>query len=168
MHTATDSPLSIHHLRWQPFGRQRKYRHMARFDRKCWESFIDNHPGHFHNVCYDVPVGRGVTVQDIPDIKYQKMASALTQHRIDVLGTSSNAIHICEIKPSFTPAAVGQLLTYRSMFQRTYQPDFPIILEIIYFTGSEDSFLCARDAGVTTLLAASSIPSLGYPHTPPD
>lgn len=157
-------PFSLDSLHWQPYRRQRKYRHLSRFDRQCWETFIDNHPGYFHNVAYDVPVGRGVTVTDDPDIQYQKMVSALTMHRIDVLGYIDDHLHICEIKPGFTPAAVGQLLTYRSMFKDTFATNHAPILCVIYFTGSEDAFLCARDAGIDTLLAGTSIPERSYQH----
>ena len=157
-------PFPLDSLRWLPYGRRRKYRHLSRFDRQCWESFMDSHPGYFHNVAYDVPVGRGVTVTDDPDVQYQKMVSALTMHRIDVVGTSSNDVHICEIKPGFSPAAIGQLLTYRSMFYDTFGRDFAVVLTVIYFTGSEDAFLCAREAGVHTLLAGTRIPDRSYQH----
>ena len=146
----TSSPFT-----WRQYGLRRKYKHMSAPDRTVWESFIVNHPNYFRYVAYDVPVGRGAVVHDDPAINFQKMATALTQLRIDVLAASDHHLHICEIKPHFQPQAVGQLLIYRTLFQKTYNPVRPIELDAIFFTASEDAYLAAREHLITTHLAGT-------------
>lgn len=138
---------------WQTYAKRFKYKHLSQFDKKVWEAFIDHHPDYFEAVAYDVPVGKGRVVQDVPDIKFQKMARDLTQNRIDVLGRKGDQLHICEIKPFFRPGACGQLLTYEQLFLSTYPTTSKIILSVIYFTATGDSFSVADALNIKTIAA---------------
>ena len=101
-----------------------------------WETFIDKNPRFFETVDYDFRVGKGMEIKPEWDEKFAKMATMITQKRIDVLGWLGDSPIIVEIKKRVGLATFGQILGYQILFIK----DFPFIPkpQLLVITGSID------------------------------
>ncbi len=75
---------------------------------------------------FDVRLGKGMPIDPTWPGYIQRMATALTQRRVDFLARAAAELWILEIKVRAGPAAVGQLLTYLSLFIEQY-PQEPLV-----------------------------------------
>lgn len=109
----------------------RKYPHMLPADVKLWERWIDRYPDFFSAVEYDIHVGG--TVKRLPwwSDAYKEMASALAARKIDVVGHRPGEVWIVELKPDAGASAIGQLLCYRILYNRKFQPTSSVVLCLI-------------------------------------
>jgi len=106
-----------------PYGKKHKYTHMIGEDVILWERFIDFHPNYFDTVDYDFRVGIGMNLKTQWDEKFKRMATMITQKRIDVLGWVRDQPTIVEIKKRVGLSTLGQILGYKILFKK----DFPMI-----------------------------------------
>lgn len=103
-----------------------RYPHLLPGDTKLWEIFLEgNHPD-ILTVVYDVHVGPGADIpSNLPD-NIKRMATAITQYRIDVVIHTNTKIHPVEIKPQAGLTALGQALGYAHMYRLERSPDLPV------------------------------------------
>ncbi len=98
------------------YGLQSWYPHLKPNDVHLWEKFIRANANFFDTVDYDVAVGEGVVVGDVTADVYAKSFKKLTQKKIDVIGYRKDQVWIVEVKPFAGSSALGQLLSYRILF----------------------------------------------------
>lgn len=100
--------------------RRAKYPHMMKQEIVTWKKFLKRYGHNFSKYRYDVHVGKGVG--RIPGFAavLQDMAVRLTQKRIDVVAARGLETFIIEIKDRASMAAIGQLLTYRELYEKRY------------------------------------------------
>ncbi len=100
--------------------RRVKYPHMMKQEIVTWKKFLKMFGHNFTKYRYDVHVGQGVG--RIPGFTtvLQDMAVRLTQKRIDVVAARGAETFIIEIKERAGMAAIGQLLTYRELYEKRY------------------------------------------------
>lgn len=144
-------PQSLLSLNWQPYKHLRKYPHMAPLDGAIWEKFILQRPGFFNQVAYDVHIGEGAPLYNTSDPTYKKMADRLAQKRIDVIGTKTDTLFICELKPIATVHAVTQASVYRLLFLRHFTSPLPIQPAVIHTNITPDAQAIADTTGVLLL-----------------
>lgn len=116
---------------WFPYEKRYKYPHMMPADVAIWEKYIDKFPMAFERVAYDVAVGEGAsfdpTVNDVTGGDINK----LYQRKIDVVGQSGRRLHIIELKPAASTAAIGQVRAYVTLFKRDYESDAILVPTVI-------------------------------------
>lgn len=81
---------------------------------------------------YDVPLK--VRETPLPTYMTEKEAllwNRLTSKRIDALAETPGEIYVCEIKDRLRPSAVGQALTYKTLYTEQFKPTKPVIAAII-------------------------------------
>jgi len=103
-----------------PYKILKSYTHLLAEDVALWERFIDAHPNYFDFVDYDIHVGEGMKIDPTWTPEIQKMATTLSQFRIDAIGWKGDIPTIIEIKPRAATKAIGQILVYSTLFQKTY------------------------------------------------
>jgi len=122
-----------------PYGKRYKYPHMIGDDIEIWERFVDKYPGYFNTVDYDWRVGKGMSLDQTWDPKIKRMATMLTQKRIDVIGWKDDQPVIIEVKKRVGLSTLGQVLGYKTLFINEFPkiktPELMIITEII---GADD------------------------------
>ena len=74
----------------------------------------------------------------------------LTSKRIDLLCVQRDTIHIIEVKRYMLSSGVGQLLTYRDMFEETYKPIVPVELWYVTYYPDPDVIEICRRHGIRT------------------
>jgi len=94
----------------------------------------------FPNAIYqfDFRLGYGITLDPAWPAWLQRMATSLTQRRVDLLAMLPDSTWILEIKVRAGPAAVGQLVTYKALYERDYGSSPPVYLGIIADRNSYD------------------------------
>ena len=108
-----------------------KYPHMSIDDIPVWEKFLEGYASYYESFDYDIRVGEGEEPLPSLEPKYQEMARALTQKRIDAIGYRDNEIWIFEVKPRAAISALGQIISYTDLYYLTHQPSETIIPAII-------------------------------------
>lgn len=117
------------------YGPRYRYPHMMEDEIRIWEKFMDQYPGRFETVDYDFRVGAGAEVpEDIVD-PWARMATMLSQKRIDVIGWVDESPTIIEIKHRVGLSALGQILGYKTLFMHYFKhfgkPDLLIVCGMI-------------------------------------
>ena len=125
-----------------------KYPHMFPGDIEIWKRFLTEYPFHAEKYEYDVKVGDGVELEESWPENIRKMATELTQGRIDVVGFSRNEILIIEVKRDASFSALGQVLGYMFLYQYTYKPRALLIGEVVTDSLSRDSKRMLEAKGV--------------------
>ena len=94
-----------------------RYPHMVREEIEIWKSYLRKFGERFERYEYDVHVGKGCG--KIPGLgeTYQRMATRLSQKRIDVVGYRGNKAYIIELKPIADMEAIGQLRGYKTLYE---------------------------------------------------
>lgn len=97
-----------------------KYPHMIKQEILIWKRFLKQYGNKFTGFRYDVHVGRGI--REVPGFnrKLLNMAIRLTQKRIDVVAILGQETYIIEIKDRAGMSAIGQLITYKLLYERKY------------------------------------------------
>jgi len=103
-----------------PFEKLPKYPHLSPQDTVIWEKFIEENPGFFDSVDYDVKVGKPREYKTAEEDVYKKAMEELSRKRIDVVGYKNDKIYIVEIHPSASFETLGQLIGKRSLYQKEF------------------------------------------------
>lgn len=122
-----------------PYEPRRKYPHMLGEDVVIWERFIEKYPDRYDSVDYDWRVGRGMELDADWEENVKRMATAITQKRIDAVGWNGDDVTIIEVKKSVSIGTLGQILGYRSLFVKEF-PNFsvPKLLVVCESMGFDD------------------------------
>lgn len=104
----------------------RFYPHLLPEDIVVWARFMSKYPDRFHDIEYDIRVGRGRPAPLDQPRNIQKMARDLSMRRIDAVGYSPRRITIIEITRLAGLKAVGQMITYPILYRHTFAPTKPL------------------------------------------
>jgi len=108
---------------------------------EIWERFIKNNPGFFITCDYDFRVGDGVALDEDWEDNIKRMATMISQKRIDVLGWVGESPTIVELKRRVGLNTLGQILGYKTLFIKDFPnikiPELLVIAESI----DEDNIL---------------------------
>jgi len=108
-------------------------------DIPIWERFIVKFPDRFDSVDYDWRVGVGMELQSGWEDNIKRMATMVTQKRIDVLGWNGERPTIIEVKKAVNISTLGQVLGYQILFVHDFPHiSKPNILVVTEFLGGDD------------------------------
>lgn len=108
-----------------------KYPHLLPADVDLWERFMEAHPGFFERVEYDVHVGGAIDVRPWWSAEDRRSFSHLAAKRIDVVGHTPGRIWIIEVKPEAGVSAIGQLISYRLLYEKRFGATAPLVLCLV-------------------------------------
>ncbi len=108
-----------------------KYPHLLPGDVTLWEIFLArDHPDNI-TVVYDLHLGPGAELPtNLPD-NIKRMATAITQYRVDVVIYYPDRIHVTEIKPQAGLTALGQALGYAFLYRAERPSDLRIVPTVL-------------------------------------
>ncbi len=129
-----------------------KFPHMSPADTIIWQRFLYKHGTDYKSFDYDYHVGQGVDPgPEIPDNLRQDFI-LLTQKKIDAVGYVDNETHIFEVKPRIGTSALGQLLSYRLLYQLKHPQVSTIKLFVVTETVNEDEKKVYSANNITIIL----------------
>ena len=85
-------------------------------DVPLWHRFLDRYASNFERFFYNVRVGGPDMTNVVADEAMKKMWYASTAKRIDAIGEKENELWIIEVASSPYLRAIGQMLTYRFLW----------------------------------------------------
>lgn len=108
-----------------------KYPHMRIWEETIMDAF------HAKNILkaewtYDVPLK--IRTAEYPTLMSENekaLWNRLTSKRIDAVAETPTEIYVIEIKNRLRPSAVGQALTYKTLYLEQFKPEKPVIAAII-------------------------------------
>lgn len=137
-----------------PYKKRLKYPHLSPEDSKIWDIFIQNNPGFFEKVQYDLKAGTARDYSMYPDNKYRKDLEYLSRKRIDVVGFRKDEIWIIELKPNAGMTAIGQALSLSELYREESPIDKVILPAIITDRERPDMRKLCKRLGVLMLLCS--------------
>jgi hypothetical protein len=90
---------------------------MAVNDIPIWERWLTKHATEYDGFQYDVRVGRGRPAPPGFPPEFKKDIQDLTRLRIDAVGIVGPAADLIEVKQTAGASALGQILTYKELYQ---------------------------------------------------
>ena len=129
-----------------------KYPHLRPEDVAIWERFIAAHPEAYDSVDYDVRVGEGAPTPPEAPPEIADDFHTLTQKRIDVVAHRPGEIWIIEVRPRADQTALGNLMGYRTLYQRQFSPAETVKLMVITDRIGDDDRMIFMTAGVPVVV----------------
>jgi len=120
-----------------------RYPHMLPRDARIWNHFLEQHGEYFDYFRYDIHVGEGIgEISGYPE-NIARLAKTLTQKRIDAVGYRGSEVWLFEIKPMAGLSAIGQILSYYSLYNKDF-PDRPATYKAIVTdrTDNDIRYMC--------------------------
>lgn len=126
-----------------PPGKLKKYPHLMVSDVRLWEHYLETVDHKFTSFEYDTHVGEGVKLEDSWEPETKRLAIALSEKRIDVVGWKALVPTIIEVKPGASMSAIGQVLSYRELFVRRFkEATRPLLMIVTDREMPDTAFLC--------------------------
>lgn len=104
-----------------------RYPHMRSADVLIWDRYIMKNPGRFLRVWYDFRVGDHEHVGEDCAMCKETGWYDLTRWAVDVIGEDAAAFYTIEVKPAANAKALGQALSYATLFVSEHKPAKPVI-----------------------------------------
>lgn len=129
-----------------PYGERVHYPHMTVIESKVWEKYMIAKPKSFETVDYDFRVGRGIELPEDYGDNWKRMAKMLSQKRIDVIGWVGDSPTIIEVKQRVGAGTIGQVLTYKTLFEEYFKNiELPELLIICEMISNDDFFVLEKN-----------------------
>lgn len=128
------------------------YPHMNIRDKEIWERFIDKFPDAYINCQYDFHIGEAPPFNTLMDDGEDKNQDMLYRLRIDVVGESKEFCDIIELKPSAGPSTIGQVQSYKILYDRDEEQKKPTRCVIITDKENPNMAYLAKQAGVVLIV----------------
>jgi len=125
------------------FEKLAKYPHLLGEDIFIWSQFIENNPGRFNTVDYDVHVGTGIEAPNEKNEYFVEHWRKLTQKRIDVIAWKKDSPTIIEVKFRVGLDTLGQILGYQLLYGIEH-PEYinsPILILCAFISGDDITVL---------------------------
>lgn len=129
-----------------------KYPHMKPEEVALWERFLLRLPWDALSIEYDVRVGEGSKPPPNAQPWMRKMVHDLSTKRIDAVIETADEIILVELKERASLSAVGQLLSYLSLFTRQRNPRKPVRLVCVADRVAPDMAPIFADYGIQTFI----------------
>lgn len=107
-------------------AKNHNFPHLLPDDVVVWKLFLDSHYDLFDVIDYDVRVGEGRPMPDLPTANLQRMAVDLSQRRIDAVGHLKNSRIIIEITHTLGLKAIGQIQSYPTLYKTKYPGNYSL------------------------------------------
>jgi len=107
------------------------YPHMLSEDTEVWSKYLSAPIVPIKEVWYDVRVGKPVQLPAEASPMELRIAAGLTRKRIDVVAAVGGGFWVIEVKPVASMLALGQILSYRTLFVQEYAVDgevWPVVV----------------------------------------
>ncbi len=108
-----------------------KYEHMLPDERDIWHRFIVPRESQYIKVIYDLHLGDGAIPPPGASEQVKKVIEATSKKRVDAIGETPAEIIIYEVKQRAGMSALGQLLNYRQLYLKEYNPKKPVRLAVV-------------------------------------
>jgi hypothetical protein len=121
------------------------------------KAYLLAHAKEFDRITFSKRVGRGADIDPTTSPATQRATAFSTKKRIDILAWRGNQPVIVEVKQSVTPAALGQILTYRHHFLEENPDAADPELVVVGRTSDTDTIQALTAHSVTVYLYPEAV-----------
>jgi len=114
------------------------FEHLTAAHISVFKRFLAEHGKEYDHIDYDVRVGEAIPLVEFTEEEYLRMVRDLSLKRIDAVGYRKDMIDIIEIKKRADIIALGQLLAYELLYERTFHPKLPTRKVLVCETIDDD------------------------------
>jgi len=125
-----------------------KYEHMLPDERAIWHRFIIPREAQFIRIIYDLHLGDGTIPPAGASEQIKKVIEATSKKRVDAIGETQKDITIFEVKQRGGMSALGQLLNYKQLYLKEYNPRKPVRLAVVCERLEPDILITLRSYGI--------------------
>jgi hypothetical protein len=129
-----------------------RYPHLMPLDVAIWDRFLSEFGKDFLGFQYDILLGTGAAPLDNMSADDKLLLYALTVKRADVLMIQSDKLWLVELKPRLGMAAVGQLVSYKYLWERQYGYHPPVLPTWIGEQNENDLSFVMEQLGFTSII----------------
>ncbi len=122
-------------------------------------AFLLAHLHEFDTITFGKRVGQGATIDPTTSPAVQRATAHSTKKRIDILAWRGSRAIIIEVKQDVTPAALGQILTYRHHFLQDYPDAIDPELVVVGRESDPDTIAALQAHGITVYLYPQAVAS---------
>jgi len=126
--------------------------HMLAPDIPVWYRFLKEWAGHFNSLYYDCLLGGPAMAREESTDPMKRMWRALTSKRADAIAELENEVWLIEVSAYPGMRALGQLLTYHTLWVEDPKIDKPVIMVLVADQIDPDVRLSYRPYGVQLYL----------------
>jgi hypothetical protein len=136
---------------------QKQYNERTAGESEVIRAFLLEHHDEYDRFTFNKRVGRGIAPDPSHLPAVQQNTSFSTKLRIDILAWRGAQPVIVEVKQRVTPAALGQILTYKHHVLEEFPgaPDPELV--VVGREGNEDAIVALQAHGVTVYLYPNAI-----------
>lgn len=134
------------------YSKRNSYPHMSVADTEIWERFLAKFPDEYDRVQYDFHVGDAPPFNPLLDDGTDANQDMLYKLRIDVIGHIGADVDIVEIKPNAGPSAIGQIQSYKTLYERDETQTGRVNMAIITDTLKPNMFFLCTQAGIKLIV----------------
>lgn len=120
-------------------------------------AYLEKHLDEFDRVAFSKRVGKGATLDPTTSPAAQRATAFSTRKRIDILAWRGSQPVIIEVKQRVTPAALGQILTYRHHFLEDFPDAAEPELVVVGRESDADTLAALQAHNVTVYLYADAV-----------
>lgn len=126
--------------------------HMLAPDIPVWYRFLKEWDSHFTALYYDCLLGGPVVTEEEGKDTMARMWRALTSKRADAIAELEDEVWLIEVSAYPGMRALGQLLTYHTLWMQDPQIDKPVVMVLVADQIDPDVRLSYRPYGVILYL----------------
>jgi len=127
------------------FYKDKRLTHMSKGDSYLWSKFMDKFPGLYKTYDYDVRVGKATTLPGGVPEWLRRSARDLSRKRIDVVGHGVKSIALFEVRVNAKAGVLGDLISYRFLYIKTYNPTKNVIPILVTNSVDADLLIALRE-----------------------
>lgn len=120
-------------------------------------AYLEKHITEFDRVSFGKRVGKGATLDPTTSPAAQRATAFSTRKRIDILAWRGSQPVIIEVKQRVTPAALGQILTYKHHFLEDFPDAAEPELVVVGRESDQDTLAALAAHNITTYLYADAV-----------
>lgn len=123
-------------------------RQMGKIEKIVADTWLDKYGGSFGRVGFNVPVYLNLPPEGTSGDASKRTLDVPEPYRVDIVGQFGDEVELIEVKESGNMTAIGQLLTYRMLFLRSYCGIKVIHLRLVCSKAREAIQEACRELGI--------------------
>jgi len=117
-----------------------------------WERWLKINRDKWYDYKSDVHVGKVEPIFPTEPVNIMNLARAVLRKRIDVVARRGDEIWIFEVKPDAGLGAIGQLISYKHLYQEEFKPTETIRLGLVTDRIDRDVEMVCQKEGITVFV----------------
>jgi len=121
---------------------------MGRIEKIVAEAWLKEYGGSFARIAFNVPVYLNPPPEGVAQGAPERTLEGYPPYRVDMIGQFGDEVELIEVKENGNMTAIGQLLTYRMLFMRTYSGVSVIHLRLVCSKARDAIQAVCRELGI--------------------